>query len=116
MHVVSPALTRYWLFCIRYSHLAFATRYSSFSISNEGSRHIRVAIAPVLPRSLFAIPHSLFLRYFHRGYVMPIRGHYASQADIENLFGVENVARWSQLDNEVTTADTSRIAASLEYA
>src|SRR4051812_36480638 len=32
-------------------------------------------------------------------------GYYADQDDVEDVFGVENVARWSQLDNEVSTAD-----------
>jgi hypothetical protein len=41
---------------------------------------------------------------------------YCSQADIENLFGVENVAAWSNLDNQSTTADAARIAAAIAYA
>lgn len=41
---------------------------------------------------------------------------YATRADIENQFGVENVRIWSQLDNSVATADTSRITAALAWA
>jgi phage gp36-like protein len=43
---------------------------------------------------------------------------YATQTDIENIFGVANVARWSQLDNSISpvTADTSRIALAITNA
>ena len=41
---------------------------------------------------------------------------YCTQADIENLFGVANVAAWSNLDNQSTTADGGRIAAAIAYA
>ncbi len=43
-------------------------------------------------------------------------GAYITQADIESVFGVSNVARWSQLDPDTTGADTSRIAAAIAYA
>lgn len=32
------------------------------------------------------------------------------------MFGTDNVARWSQLDPDLTTADTSRIARAISYA
>jgi hypothetical protein len=41
---------------------------------------------------------------------------YCTQTDIENLFGIDNVACWSNLDNQTTTADTGRIAAAIAYA
>jgi phage gp36-like protein len=41
---------------------------------------------------------------------------YITQTDIENLFGIENVARWSQLDNSSTLADEGRISAAIEWA
>ena len=41
---------------------------------------------------------------------------YCIQSDIENLFGVENVARWSNLDNQGATADAGRVAAGIAYA
>ena len=41
---------------------------------------------------------------------------YIVQADIESYFGVGNVARWSQLDADTTTADTDRIAAAIVWA
>lgn len=43
-------------------------------------------------------------------------GYYAGQQDIEDWFGIDNVASWSQLDNEVATADETRIARALAYA
>jgi phage gp36-like protein len=43
-------------------------------------------------------------------------GVYISQSDIESVYGVENVARWSNLDNSTTLADAARIAASIAYA
>lgn len=43
-------------------------------------------------------------------------GTYIVQADVENLYGTDNVARWSQLDNDVSTADTDRIASAIQYA
>lgn len=43
-------------------------------------------------------------------------GTYIAQADVENVYGTVNVARWSQLDPDTTTADTTRIAASIAYA
>lgn len=43
-------------------------------------------------------------------------GRYTTQADIESVFGVENVAVWSNLENESSTADTDRIADAIENA
>lgn len=41
---------------------------------------------------------------------------YSTQADIESLFGVENVKQWSNLDNAADEADTDRIAAAIVQA
>ena len=41
---------------------------------------------------------------------------YATQSDIEDRFGVDNVAQWSNLENESTTADTARIANAIAFA
>lgn len=41
---------------------------------------------------------------------------YAEQSDIENVFGEANVAKWSQLDPDETTADTDRIEVGLVTA
>ena len=41
---------------------------------------------------------------------------YATQSDIENRFGVDNVAQWSNLENESTTTDTARIAEAIAFA
>lgn len=43
---------------------------------------------------------------------------YATQSDIENVFGVANVRAWSLLDpeSEETTADTARVALALSLA
>lgn len=43
-------------------------------------------------------------------------GSYCDGTDIEDRFGVENVARWSQLDNDVTTADLARVQAAITWA
>lgn len=40
---------------------------------------------------------------------------YATQSDIEDIFGKDNVAIWSNLDGE-TGADTTRIARAITYA
>lgn len=48
--------------------------------------------------------------------VSPVSGRYANQSDVENLFGVENVKRWSQLDPDLTTVDATRVDAALDYA
>lgn len=42
--------------------------------------------------------------------------YYITQADIENVFGTENVATWSNLDSDSTTADTDRITAAIAWA
>lgn len=41
---------------------------------------------------------------------------YIAQSDIEDVFGVDNVALWSNLDNSDDMADTVRIAKAIEYA
>lgn len=41
---------------------------------------------------------------------------YCTQSDIEQIFGVRNVATWSNLDNSSTSADGPRINAAIEYA
>jgi hypothetical protein len=43
---------------------------------------------------------------------------YAAQSDIEDIFGITNVAVWSQLDptQPPGTADTDRIQRALDYA
>lgn len=41
---------------------------------------------------------------------------YATQSDIEDVFGVDNVATWSQLDPETSGADTNRIARAIAWA
>jgi phage gp36-like protein len=43
-------------------------------------------------------------------------GYYATQDDVENRFGIDNIRIWSQLDNTVETADETRIQAALDYA
>lgn len=43
-------------------------------------------------------------------------GTYCDGTDIEDRFGVENVARWSQLDNDVTTADLNRVQAAIDWS
>src|ERR1700683_891571 len=49
---------------------------------------------------------------------MSATGIYSSQCDIEDLFGVTNVAVWSQLDptQPPGTADTTRIQRALDYS
>jgi len=41
---------------------------------------------------------------------------YATQANIEAEFGENNVAKWSNLDNDTEGADAERITWALEYA
>lgn len=41
---------------------------------------------------------------------------YSSQSDIENVFGTDNVRKWSNLDNNVTGANTTRIATAIALA
>lgn len=43
-------------------------------------------------------------------------GQYASETDIRDLFGSDNVTRWSQLDNTVATPDEDRIQRALDHA
>lgn len=45
-----------------------------------------------------------------------VAGRYATWADIQDIFGILNVATWSQLDNNLTEADTVRIAKALANA
>lgn len=40
----------------------------------------------------------------------------ATQSDIENVFGVENVRLWSNLDPDATATDTDRVALALATA
>ena len=42
-------------------------------------------------------------------------GTYIIQSDIENVFGKDNVARWSNLDGD-TTVVTARITEAISYA
>lgn len=41
---------------------------------------------------------------------------YITQANIEDAFGLDNVAVWSNLENDDTDADTARIAKAINYA
>lgn len=41
---------------------------------------------------------------------------YITQSDIESVFGVDNVAQWSNLENESTTVDTARVASAIANA
>jgi phage gp36-like protein len=41
---------------------------------------------------------------------------YIDKSDIEDVFGVENVSQWSQLDNEQASANDDRIDAAIAYA
>lgn len=41
---------------------------------------------------------------------------YATKSNIEDVFGAANVATWSQLDNDVETADDDRIARAIAWA
>ena len=41
-------------------------------------------------------------------------GTYISQTDIENVFGSDNVERWSNLQNLADAADTTRIQAAID--
>jgi len=41
---------------------------------------------------------------------------YSTQSDIEALYGVQNVAEWSNLENDGSGASTSRIDTANEYA
>jgi len=43
-------------------------------------------------------------------------GRYAAQSDVEAVFGTANVAVWSNLDSDSTTANTSRIASAIAVA
>ncbi|HPS52794.1 MAG TPA: DUF1320 family protein, partial [Phycisphaerae bacterium] len=41
---------------------------------------------------------------------------YATKSEIESVFGKSNVASWSNLDNEMSGADDTRIASAISYA
>jgi hypothetical protein len=43
-------------------------------------------------------------------------GRYASQADVEDVFGVANVAQWSSQDDSAQVADGQRLQRALDYA
>lgn len=43
-------------------------------------------------------------------------GRYIEKADIEAVFGADNVATWSNLDNTQASADEARIAAAIAVA
>lgn len=43
-------------------------------------------------------------------------GRYATLEDVEDWYGIDNVAQWSQLDNNLATADFIRVARALAYA
>jgi phage gp36-like protein len=49
---------------------------------------------------------------------MPAQGLYAAESDVEDIFGVTNIAIWSQLDptQPPGTADYTRIQRALDYA
>ena len=46
----------------------------------------------------------------------PIAGRYAAQSDIEDVFGCDNVAIWSQLNNDSTGPDDVRLLKPLAFA
>lgn len=41
---------------------------------------------------------------------------YITQTDIENIFGISNVRKWSQLDNDQAASDNPRIARAIVVA
>lgn len=43
-------------------------------------------------------------------------GVYIDQSNLEDKFGINNIEAWSQLDNDVETADTARIQKAIDYA
>lgn len=43
-------------------------------------------------------------------------GQYISQSDLETAHGVANVRKWSNLDNNTVTANTTNIAAAISWA
>ena len=44
---------------------------------------------------------------------MPAAGNYITQSDLEDAFGADNIAAWSNYDNDTTTANTSAITAAI---
>lgn len=48
--------------------------------------------------------------------VTVVTTYYASQTNMENLYGEDNILTWSNIDNTGTTANTTRINAGLAYA
>lgn len=43
-------------------------------------------------------------------------GRYIDKSDVEDRYGQDNVRRWSNLDNDSTLANTSRITSAISYA
>jgi phage gp36-like protein len=43
-------------------------------------------------------------------------GHYNTQTDLENRWGIQNIQRWSNLVATVTTTDTTRVQLAIDYA
>lgn len=41
---------------------------------------------------------------------------FITRTEIDDVYGNENVTRWSQLDPDLTTADTARITRAIEWA
>jgi len=50
------------------------------------------------------------------GTPVSISGDYITQSDVESFFGIDNVAKWSQLDNDTADADTDRIQSGIDWA
>ncbi len=46
----------------------------------------------------------------------PATGSYIDQSDIKNVFGEDNIVKWSNLDNDGSTADTNRIQKGIDWA
>lgn len=51
--------------------------------------------------------------FFKRKETMP---NYITQSDIEASYGVENIAQWSNLDNDDAQANVARITTAITYA
>lgn len=45
-----------------------------------------------------------------------VTGSYCDQNDVENVFGANNIISWSNLDNEMATANTVRIQKAIDVA
>ncbi len=46
----------------------------------------------------------------------PAAGTYINQNDIQQIFGEDNIVKWSNLDNDGATADTNRIQQAINWA